>query len=243
MEKFPVAKIDLNERTERQEVISIPNTAAITLELGAVAIEFSRVERVPRYDETSRESDVEHSYMLALVASELAERLFPGILDSGLVSQFAIVHDLIELLTGDVATFHHTAEQMAAKQETEHAALARLMERLPAHTRELLYAYELQKAPEARFVKAVDKLLPVVVDILGPGQKVMNEDYNVHTSEELEVSHKQLHGRIARSFGLEFPQVTDAHALLCELFELEFETTPRRLDHQTVTLQDSADHR
>ncbi|MFZ2126074.1 MAG: HD domain-containing protein [Candidatus Microsaccharimonas sp.] len=225
MEKFPIAKIDLERRTENYDTLPTPQVAAIALELGAVAIEFSRVDRVPRYDETSRESDVEHSYMLALVVSELAERLFPGVLDSGLVSQFAIVHDLIELLTGDVATFHHTADQMLAKQETEHAALAKLMERLPPHTRELLYTYEQQQVPEARFVKAVDKLLPVVVDVLGPGQKVMNEDYNVHTSAELQASHTQLHGRIAQSFGIEFPQVTDAHALLCELFELEFEAT------------------
>ncbi len=230
MEVFPITKIDLDHESKTAELreTSPINTAAIALELAALAIEFSRVERVPRYDETSRENDVEHSYMLALVASELAERLFPGVLDPGLVSQLANVHDLVEIITRDFATFHYTAEQMAEKQELEHAALPRLLERLPPHTRQLVIIYEEQKVPEARFVKVIDKLLPVGVDILGPGKKVMNEDYNVHTAEELELGHRQLHGRIANSFGDEFPQITEAHALLCELFELEFESTLTR---------------
>src|SRR6187402_153736 len=124
MEKYPVAKIDSNklqtaETTIEPEYPSSP--ASVALELGALAMKFSRVERMPRYDEKTRENDAEHSFMLALVATELSEHLYPGKLNLGLVSQYAMVHDLIEVKTGDVATFHHSAEDMATKQAVEHA--------------------------------------------------------------------------------------------------------------------------
>lgn len=228
MDKFPVAKIDVNIplfELEPQATVRESTPAAIALNLGAVAMEFARVERVPRYDKDTRENDAEHSYMLGLVATELAATLYGDTLDAGLVSQFAAVHDLIELKTGDKATFHYSAEQMAEKEIDEHAALAELLERLSPHTRRLVFDYEQQAVPEARFVKAVDKLLPVIVDILGEGKKIMGEDYNVHTSEELLASHLQLYGRIADKFGKEFPDIVSALGLLYQLFELEFETT------------------
>lgn len=227
MEKLPATRID-SIKTEYPEVIietenRRTSPASIALELGALAMAFARVERVPRYTEEARENDAEHSYMLALVANELAARMYPK-LNAGLVTQFAIVHDLIETVTGDVATFHHSAEQMAAKQLVEHAALNQLVDSLPVHTGQLLNEYEKQQQPEARFVKAVDKLLPVIVDILGHGKKVMREDYGVTTTEDLVSCQEKLHTRIANSFG-EFPPIVTAHEFLCELFELEFGAT------------------
>jgi 5'-deoxynucleotidase YfbR-like HD superfamily hydrolase len=225
MEKFPIPKIDLNValfELEPQVIEREWSPATTALTLGGVAIEFARVERVPRYDKESRENDAEHSYMLALVASELATSFYSDRLNAGLVSQFAIVHDLIELVTGDKATFHYSAQDMADKEIDEHAVLEGLLERLPPHTRRLLDSYEQQSLPEARFVKAVDKLLPVVVDILGEGRKIMNEDYNVHTAEELLASHLKLYGRISEKFEQEFPDIVSALGMLYELFELEF---------------------
>jgi 5'-deoxynucleotidase YfbR-like HD superfamily hydrolase len=229
MEKFTIEKIDLN-KTNVTEIVAKTeeyySPASITLGLGALAIQFARVERMPRYDENSRENDAEHSFMLALVANELVTSLYPE-LDGGKVTQFAIVHDLIETVTGDVATFKLTAEQMATKQMVEHEALGNLIKKLPFRTGQLLYEYEQQQAPEARFVKAVDKLLPVAVDILGQGQKVMREDYDITTIDELEAGHAKLHARIAQSFA-EFPAIVEAHSLLCELLKLEFEVIPKR---------------
>lgn len=229
MENFSVAKIEQNKVQfieESTEAEYTPTIASTAMELGALAMKFARVERVPRYDEESRENDAEHSFMLSLVGTELAVQLYPGKLNLGLITQYAMVHDLIEVKTGDVATFHHSAEDMAAKQLVEHAALEDLLKELPPYTAWLLSEYEQQVRPEARFVKAVDKLLPVIVDILGPGKKVMEEDYNVTTSDQLQKSHDKLHGRIAKSFS-EFPSIVDAHEQLCELFALEFEVTPQ----------------
>lgn len=230
MEKYTVSKIDLKKPaatevlSERETIVS---PASIVLALGGFAMKFARIERVPRYDEQTRENDAEHSFMLALVATELAENLYPGKLDLGLVSQYSIVHDLIELKTGDVATFLYSPEDMATKQQVEHAALEELIKELPPHTARLLKEYEAQEKLEARFVRATDKHLPVAVDIIGPGKKVMAEDYGVTTLEQLNDSQRKLHSRIADTFS-EFPSMVEAHALLCELFAIEFETTPMR---------------
>ena len=230
MEILTVAKIDQNNvlSDEVMRVSQYPSSpASIATELGGLAMKFARVERIPRYDEKTRENDAEHSFMLSLVATELASELYGEEMNSGLITQYAMVHDLIEVKTGDIATFHYDANDMSAKHATEQAALEELLNELPPYTAQLLRDYEDQKTPESRFVKAVDKLLPVIVDILGCGKKVMKEDYGVTNIVDLKKSHLKLHTRIATSFA-EFPQIVEAHELLCELFAIEFDITQKR---------------
>ena len=201
------------------------NCAQIGLSLGKLAMRFARVERVPRYKDGERESDVEHSFMLGLMAPELAMALeLP--LDVGLVALYANVHDLIKLKTGDVATFLLNHEEMTEKEAIEHAALDELVQELPPYTAVLLLRYESQSDPEARFVRAVDKLLPVIVDIIGDGRRVMVEDYGVLSPAELVACHRELHARLVKKFGEEFPELMLAHQLLTELFEAKFSETP-----------------
>jgi 5'-deoxynucleotidase YfbR-like HD superfamily hydrolase len=200
------------------------STASIALELGSIAMQFARIERVPRYDEKTRESDAEHSFMLALVANELAHNLYPNELDNGKIMGYAIVHDLIELETGDVATFQLDDSALIKKEAIEQAALENILAKLPLHTRGMLYNYEQQNDKESRFVRAVDKLLPIIVDILGSGKKVMIEDYSVVTASELTHAYNILRARMKERFS-EFPQIVTDHALLCELFEIYFSPT------------------
>lgn len=193
--------------------------AGLALELGKLSMDFARVERVPRYADGRRESDVEHSYMLALVAPELAHALDIG-LDAALVHQYATVHDLIEVKTGDVATFMLSNEQLKQKEQTEMDALEDLLLELPPYNRDLVSRYEAQADPESRFVRAIDKLLPIIVDIHGDGDRVMREDYGITDKPAFEAAHDAIHGKIARRFN-EFPDVVEAHGLLCELYGLE----------------------
>ncbi|MEO6109615.1 MAG: HD domain-containing protein [Candidatus Saccharimonadales bacterium] len=226
MEKHKEIFIDQIELTElvSPEVQKEPqqHIAAIALTLAGVAMDFARVERVPRYADSLRESDVEHSYMLSLIASELAYTLYPATLDTGLVAQYAGVHDLIELKTADVGTFNISAEDLARKEQLEHDALDELIETLPPYTGALVRAYESQQSLESRFVRAVDKLMPVLVDILGDGVRIMVEDFNVESAATLLEDHLKLNARLREKYE-EFPEIIDAHALLCELFELESE--------------------
>lgn len=194
------------------------SAAGIVLNLGDVAMRFSRVERVPRYADGRRESDVEHSFMLGLVAPELAACLELD-LDIAKVYQYAAVHDLIELKTGDVATFLLDHGEIESKEETERLALRELLDELPPYTAAILEAYEQQADIESRFVRMVDKLLPIVVDIIGDGVRVMREDYGVTGSEQLRQCHEQLHRRIGERFGEEFPELLEVQASLMMMFE------------------------
>lgn len=157
----------------------------IALDLAEMAINFSEVKRVPRYTPETRESDVEHSFMLGFVAMTVAEEHFPE-LDSGLIAKFAYIHDLVELITGDVATFAISQAELKNKEEREKAALSILTNMLPPSAALLLEVYEEQTVPEARFIRLMDKLMPVLVDILGPGSQVMHEDYTTFTGDQLE---------------------------------------------------------
>lgn len=216
---FDIDVQSIDTEIRRREVEAATETV---LSIGKVAMDFASVERAPRYDTESRESDVEHSFMLLLVAIELAERYFPE-LDSGLVAKFSGVHDFPELLSGDVPTFHVTEQMLKQKDENEAAATAELKNILPPHLYSLLIRYEAQKEPEARLVRFTDKLLPLIVDIHGPGLKVMEEDYDVRTlADYLDADQKQAQ-RCKTMFGEDyFTLLHDVRAALSEMFAEKF---------------------
>lgn len=129
------------------------------LVLARIALAFGRVERVTFHEDGVRpETDTDHTVMLGLVACELA----PAHLDRAKVAAFALVHDLAEVYAGDTQTLVISAEGMIAKRDREDAARARLATELGAGSwvAEILATYEEQQVPEARFVRAIDKVLP-----------------------------------------------------------------------------------
>lgn len=106
------------------------------------------------------ENDAEHSWSLALTACALAPVLDPT-LDIGKVSQFAIVHDLVEVYAGDVSVYDIDEENHLRKDEREHRALQELAQHHPdlpwiANT---ITEYERKDTNEARYVWAMDKHL------------------------------------------------------------------------------------
>lgn len=188
-----------------QELVSeylqqqMERAAQQVIDLGAIAMQFSEIKRVPRYTCNSRENDAEHSFMLSLISADLAGSYFPD-LNPGLAAQFSNVHDLVELETGDVATFMLNDTELAAKEATELSAVNRVAARLPSYSRELFIRYEQQKEPEARFVRLVDKILPNIVNILGSGIKVMNEDYGVSSIVELDQNESRVDTNLRQRF-------------------------------------------
>ena len=157
------------------------------LQLGKLTVDFAHVERVPLYGSDRPESDVEHSFHLAISAIEIAANYHPE-LDVGLVAQFSLVHDLPEVHVGDVPTFDISEEDRAKKEADEKAATEQLLRELPPHLAGLLERYEEQTEPEARFVRFIDKLLPAVIHatVSEPNKKMFKEKYNMHTLEQIE---------------------------------------------------------
>lgn len=224
-----VAEVDQNYTRQSADYIArgIERSA---LMLATVAIEFASVERMPRYVPEKRENDAEHSFMLSLIASDLAAEFFPD-LDPGLVARLGNVHDLPEIKTGDVATFAITEEAMQAKLANESLALEDVCALLPATTAELLRIYEEQRLPEARFVRFIDKLLPVLVDIIGPGSQVMHEDYATFSHEQLEANESELRQRFEKMFpDQELLPIHIARNSLAQIFSEAFTPAPLQQD-------------
>lgn len=206
--------------------------AQCTLALANIAIAFSHVYRIPRYTAETRENNAEHSFMLALVCIEIARSYFPD-LNTGLVVQFAIVHDLVELITGDVATFDLTNEELAQKEHSEHMALHTLCSMLPQNIAKLVCQYEEQRLPEARFVRFMDKHLPLAVNIYGTGSQVMHQDYDTFTKDQLATAEDALKNRFSHMFPESaFADLHEARDFLAAMFADAFE--PARSIQTTI---------
>ncbi|HSW99927.1 MAG TPA: HD domain-containing protein [Patescibacteria group bacterium] len=114
------------------------------------------------------ENDVEHSYNLAMAAWFLAT--YFAELDRDLVIRMALVHDLVELHAGDTFPFHNESE-VATKQQREEAALEKIREDWSdfAEMTECMQLYEERSTPEAKFVYALDKVMPAIMNLLQGG--------------------------------------------------------------------------
>lgn len=162
-------------RLLRSEDPLTTRTTDALIHLGELAMAFGRIDRTacyhpaPRADGSWRkESDTDHTVMLSWLACALAAEWYPA-LNVGLVAQFALVHDAPEVYAGDTPTLRISPEGREAKRVREEEAARRLAEELgrslPWLPR-LLFRYESQVDPEARFVKALDKSAPKIVHLL-----------------------------------------------------------------------------
>lgn len=163
---------------------------APVVELGEVALQFGLVHRITRHaDELDgapgpHETDTTHTVMLGLVACALAHQM-DGSLDLGRVAQYATVHDLVEVHAGDTNSLEMpTAERVAEKKVREERALVRLRVQFGGTLPWLVEAiveYERQRTREARWVKAVDKLLPKITHLLNEARVLREQGLTEET--------------------------------------------------------------
>jgi putative hydrolases of HD superfamily len=126
------------------------------------------VERRNRLaDGTRRENTAEHSWHLGIAALVLAPFASEPI-DIGTAVAMALVHDIVEIDAGDTFAYDDS-EGAATKQAREEAAADRLFGLLPTATgrrfRDLWDEYERGDTPEARFVMAIDRLAPMMLNL------------------------------------------------------------------------------
>ncbi|HEY8021883.1 MAG TPA: HD domain-containing protein [Thermoanaerobaculia bacterium] len=124
-------------------------------------LEAQILDRIPRSGYVLRgvaepESVTEHSWHVLFLVWTLGPRV-PGI-DVGRAVEIALVHDLAELRIGDLPRTAAHYFPAAAKRTAESAAMADVLAPLPARARELFAEYQEGTSPEARLVKACDKL-------------------------------------------------------------------------------------
>jgi putative hydrolase of HD superfamily len=131
-----------------------------------------RVERAVRVPGTDRkENDAEHSYSLAMLAWYIADTRDLK-LNKQKIFEYALAHDIVEVYAGDTPAFSKQAGIHSSKKEREAASLARIRSEFPDF--DSLYAsmaaYESQADEEARFVYALDKLMPIFLGFAQDGR-------------------------------------------------------------------------
>ena len=169
--------------TTHAAAVPYTSTTDAVVGLGQLALAFGRVDRIT-YHEDGRtpESDTDHTVMLGLVACAFAAAKLPQ-LDLGVIAQLALVHDLVEVYAGDTPTLRITDEQKADKTAREHAAQDRIEIEFMGHlpwVPELIDDYEFRWSPEARYVKAMDKMLPKITHILNNLRAVREQEMGLH---------------------------------------------------------------
>lgn len=138
-----------------------------------------------------RENTAEHSWHLVMMALVLTEHADEPV-DVLAVLQMLAVHDLVEIDAGDTYVFD--TDGASSKADRERAAADRIFALLPADQGAALRArweeFEAGDSAEARFARALDRLMPLL--------------HNVHTEGRSWQEHgirpeqvRRLHGRIA----------------------------------------------
>lgn len=184
----------------------VSSTTKEVLYLGGFTVWYSDVRRATRYPDHA-ESDVEHSYMLTMVALYLADKYYPD-LNQGLIAQFCMVHDTPESITGDVPTFNISQQDRETKEAAEKIAVAQLLSELPPYWASLLEDYEAQEKPEARFVRLVDKVMPPLTNVVGDGAHTFLETYGM-TNRSLLTDARRRRSLDLRQLYPEFSEVHD----------------------------------
>lgn len=117
------------------------------------------------------ENDSEHSFQLAFVAWYLlsAKRL-P--FNETKVIKYALAHDLVEAYSGDTFSYTQDKSLLESKTQREHAAAIRIQNEYPefGDLHQIIEEYEQRTSPEAKFIYALDKILPVINIYLDQGR-------------------------------------------------------------------------
>ena len=168
----------------------------------AFLMEADRLKQVlratPIADGSRRENSGEHSWHLALYALVLADQAGPGV-NIDRVVKMLILHDLVEIDTGDVPihSANGAAHGSAAVAEAEARAADRIFGLLPPDIggplRALWEEFEASESPDAVFAKSIDRVQPVLHNIASGGGSWT--EYDV-TFDQLEsrVGHKVARG-------------------------------------------------
>jgi len=146
------------------------------LDLQKILVTFAGIDRKVAMPPKAEilESDVEHSFSIAMICWFLAPQ-FPKLNANKLLS-LCLAHDFVEVYCGDTFSFDEKA--VFDQQEREREAFAVLKKDwhdFPALI-ESIAEYEERETAEAKFVVTVDRLHPILMDYLTEGRSWHNLD-------------------------------------------------------------------
>jgi putative hydrolases of HD superfamily len=167
------------------------------IDFQAFLFDFTQIDRKIHFPDSDRkdrfENDAEHSYSLSMMGWYLAQ-FFPE-LDCGLIIKYSLIHDIPEIYAGDVQAIRRTPSQEKAKVAAEHQAIIKLKTTWSdfPDMNNTIDDYEQQVDSESRFVKALDKLMPSLLNILNDGKTLRL--YAIDRATELD--HKEQKTKIS----------------------------------------------
>lgn len=174
---------------------------------------FYQIERIaiPPIEPRRFENDAEHSWSLAFMACSLAPRI-DKTLDLGIIAQFAIVHDLIEIFAGDTTPWQDKSVRKSkeAREREAQRLIAQKFAHFPWIT-QTIEEYERKASPEAKFVWALDKVIMLLMRYMDRGQYYIDHGITKKHFDEGLVLH--------RKKASAYPAVAAYYEELLELFE------------------------
>lgn len=158
------------------------------------------------------ENSAEHSWQIALLAASLVHHAAETV-DLDRVIRMLLVHDIGEIDTGD--TMVYTEGGWEERKAAEVTAARRIFGLLPTAQGvgflALWQEFEAEASPEARFANAVDRAMPVLLNLANDGQ----------SWRENGISHDRVVGRVAA-------QIRNGCPALWEYLEARLEAECRR---------------
>lgn len=153
----------------KDEKPSIDSIITLSNELAGLG----NIDRATLLPGGRNESDSHHSFSLALIAYDICQKYCPE-LDLDMVIRFALVHDLLEIITGDEDTLMLSPLQLHEKHQREQIAWQELEARLHDYPALLddLRSYEKFDTPEAATIWVVDKTATIWTHFWDQGQSL-----------------------------------------------------------------------
>lgn len=115
-------------------------------------------------DGNRQENSAEHSWHISLLAQVMQQYASEAI-DIQRVTSMLLIHDIVEIDAGDLFAFADE-EELAAQELKELQGAQRIFGLLPAAqfatTKALWLEFEQAQSADARFAKAMDRVLPVL---------------------------------------------------------------------------------
>lgn len=120
-------------------------------------------------DFSRNENSAEHSWHLAIAILTLKEELNINI-DFFRAVKMALVHDICEIGAGDISVYDPDRSKKEVEERAYLAELSKSPIKFTAEIKELWEEYEAQQTKESRWVKVVDRLLPLMINLATDGK-------------------------------------------------------------------------
>ena len=218
VETLETTDTDLWNDYYRQNADRFPETTSATPPVEALIYlsnqlaELGKIDRATLLPGGRRESDSHHSFSLALIAYDFARKYCPE-LDADKVLRFALVHDLLEIITGDEDTLVMSPDQLKAKHRREVHATDELHSRLAEYAPllEQLADYEKLDTAEAATVYTLDKACTIWTSFWDTGANLRPR--GVKTQADIDSWYNIQQGKLSKRLKVTPPPV------VLELFE------------------------